>query len=189
MKRVFVIHGWSGSPDTNWLPWIKQELEQLEYEVVVPAMPDTDTPEIHAWVEKLAEVVGEPDEDTYFIGHSIGCQTILRYLETIQSPVGGALFVAGWFNLENLDDEETAVARPWLETPIDIARVRQTLPQSILLISDNDDFGAFEENKEMFAQFVSHTAVLPNAGHITQEQEPAILSQFSNLVEQVPTSE
>jgi predicted alpha/beta hydrolase family esterase len=182
MKRVFIIHGWSGSPETNWLPWLKKELEQQGYEVVAPAMPDTDTPDIEAWVEKLAEVVGKPDEQTYFIGHSIGCQAILRYLETIKTPVGGALFVAGWFNLEGLDEEETTIARPWLETPINTEKVKNVLPKSILIISDNDDFGAFEENKEKFASFVTHTIVLPNAGHITDHQEPAILSQFSNLM-------
>ena len=54
------------------------------------------------WVAEITKIVEAPDKDTYFIGHSIGCQAILRYLEKINSPVGGALFVAGWFFLENI---------------------------------------------------------------------------------------
>ncbi|HEY4509275.1 MAG TPA: alpha/beta hydrolase [Candidatus Paceibacterota bacterium] len=170
MKRVIVVHKWSGSPRDDWRPWLKSELEKLGYEVSVPEMPEADAPVIEKWTAKLAEVVGTPDSETYFVGHSIGCQTILRYLETINTPVGGAVFVAGWFNLENLEDEETKeIAKPWIETPIDLKKVRAVLPKSTLIISDNDPYDCFEENKKKFAEVGSKIIVLPNAGHITSE--------------------
>ena len=175
MKRVCIVHGWGSKPNKEWMPWLKTKLENAGYKVQVPAMPNTDLPEIGPWVSHLAQVVGVPDEDTYFVGHSIGCQTILRYLETIDTPVGGAIFVAGWFNLENLEDQESKeIAAPWIETPIDIEKIKRVLPKSTLIISDNDDYGAFTENTEKFGQFVTHTVVLPNAGHITHTEEPAI---------------
>ncbi len=179
MKRVFIIHGWEGDPTRNWIPWLKNKLEKLGYEVIAPMMPNTDAPEISAWVNRLSEVVGVPDKDTYFIGHSIGCQTILRYLETISQPIGGAIFVAGWFNLENLEDKESKkIAEPWIKTPIDISKIIKILPKSVLIISDNDPYGAFEENKQRFSEIMTRGIVLPNAGHITEEKEPTILSQF-----------
>ena len=183
MKRVIIIHGWGGSPDTNWLPWLKTELEKRGYEVSAPSMPDTDAPAIGPWVKHLAEVVGTPDKDTYFVGHSIGCQTIFRYLETIDTPVGGAVFVAGWFNLENLEDEESEkIAEPWVKTPIDISKINKVLPKSVLIISDNDPYGAFEENKQRFSELMSRVVVLPNVGHITESEEPAILSRCLDLL-------
>jgi hypothetical protein len=142
-------------------------------------MPDTETPVIEKWVNHLAEVVGIPDADTYFIGHSIGCQAILRYLETIDTPVGGAIFVAGWFNLENLEDDEVKeIAKPWIETPIDIEKIKKVLPKSVLIISEDDPFGAFEENTKKFGEFMTQGVVLPHAGHIKGLTEPAILDQF-----------
>lgn len=179
MKRVIIVHGWSGSPDTNWLPWLKAELEKKGYAVIVPAMPDTDNPMIDTWVPYLATVVGTPDADTFFIGHSIGCQTILRYLETIDAQVGGALFVAGWFNLENLKSkEDDDIARPWIETPLNSEKIKSVLPHATLVISDNDPFGAFEENKQKFADISARVVVMPNAGHIIESEEPALLSSF-----------
>jgi predicted alpha/beta hydrolase family esterase len=170
MKRVFIIHRWSGSPNDDWRPWLKQELENRNYEVVVPEMPDTDTPMIEKWVERIKKIVGIPDEEVLFIGHSIGCQAILRYLEIIQEPIFGAIFVAGWSKLENLEDKETEeIARPWLETPINLDKVKKVLPQSALLISDNDPYGAFEENKTYFSRLGSRIIVLHHAGHITGE--------------------
>jgi hypothetical protein len=182
MKRVFIIHRWEGGPEDDWRPWIKTELEQLGYQVFVPEMPDTDAPVIEKWVDRLAEVVGAPDLETYFIGHSIGCQTIMRYLETVNTEVGGALFVAGWFNLGNLEDEDTKeVAKPWMENPINLEKVKSVLPKSILLISKDDPYNCFEENLDKFNQIVTHASVLDSAGHFTESVEPEILEQFKNL--------
>jgi len=179
MKRVILVHRWSGSPSDDWRPWLKKELEKRGYEVLLPEMPDTDTPVIEKWVHCLTKAVGTPDSDTYFIGHSIGCQTILRYLETIDRPVGGAVFVAGWFNLENLEDDEAkAIAKPWIETPINIEKVKKVLPKSVLIISEDDPYGALDENKQKFSEIITQGIVLPHAGHITESEEPVILNQF-----------
>lgn len=178
-----MVHRWSGGPRDDWRPWLRLELEKRGYIVEAPDMPDTETPVIEKWVDKLREVVGTPDSELYFIGHSIGCQAILRYLETINTPVGGAIFVAGWFDLENLEDDETReVAKPWIETPIDTEKIRSILPKSILLISKDDPYGAFDENMKKFSEFVTHTSVFDHAGHFTAVEEPSILSQFENLV-------
>lgn len=183
MKRVIVVHGWGGSSMDNWLPWFKNEIEKLGHEVLVPDMPNTDNPVIEKWVNYLSEIVMVPDQNTYFVGHSIGCQTILRYLETISTPIGGALFVAGWFNLENLEtEEEKEIAKPWINTKIDIVKIKKVLPKSTLLISDNDPYGALKENTQKFSEFTTNVVVLPEADHLTEEKEPVVLSQFLNLI-------
>ena len=185
MKRIFIIHGWEGSSESDWLPWLKSELEKLGHKVFVPNMPDTNTPVIEKWVGYLKSLVGTPDKDTYFIGGSIGCQTILRYLETISTPVGGAIFIAGWFDLEGLDKTEQKIADPWIKTPIDIEKVKQALRRSTLIISDNDPFGAFEKNKKGFNELGSKIIVMPSAGHLSGDygytELPEILEEFKKL--------
>ncbi|TSC70572.1 MAG: hypothetical protein CEO12_293 [Parcubacteria group bacterium Gr01-1014_46] len=183
MKRVFVIHRWSGGSNDDWRPWLKVELEKRGYQVIVPEMPDTEVPNIDKWVNKLIEVVGLSDSQTYFVGHSIGCQAILRYLEKTNSIVGGAVFVSGWFNLNNLEDEEIReIAKPWIKTPIDLEKVKRVLPKSTLIISDNDPYGFFEENKNKFLEIGSKIVVLHNAGHITEDDGfislPELINEF-----------
>ncbi|OHB19217.1 MAG: hypothetical protein A3F96_01520 [Parcubacteria group bacterium RIFCSPLOWO2_12_FULL_40_10] len=122
MKRVFIIHGWGGYSEEGWFPWLKKELEKQNFLVKVPSMPDSNEPRIETWVTHLKEVVGNPDEETFLIGHSIGCQTILRYLESLnpKEKIGGAIFIAGWFNLVLYEsDEERRIAKPWIENKID----------------------------------------------------------------------
>lgn len=185
MKKVFIVHRWGENSKSDWLPWLAEELREKGLEVFTPDMPNTDEPEINAWVSKLDEIVGTPDEETFFVGHSIGCQTILRYLEKQNIKVGGAVFVAGWFDLENINDERE-IARPWLETPIDLEKVKQVLPKSVLIISDNDPYGAFEENKNKFAELGAETVVMKDAGHITAEDGfdklPEVLEQLIKLI-------
>jgi len=190
MKRVFIIHGWSGSPHEHWLPWLSSELVKKGCEILVPEMPNPDNPVIEQWVAKLSSVVGSPDKDTYFVGHSIGCQAILRYLDLhleLTRVVGGAVFVAGWFNLENLEDESKGIAHPWIEQPIHTTHIKAVLPKSSLIISDNDPYGAFEENKEKFEKLGSKILVLKNAGHICAEdgftELPIALSELEEMMD------
>ena len=79
MKKAYIIHGWGGNPQESWLPWLKEELEKRNFKVNIIKMPNPNHPTIKSWVGKLEKVV-KADSETYLIGHSICCQTILRYL-------------------------------------------------------------------------------------------------------------
>ena len=182
MKTAIVVHQWDGSSEGDWMPWAKTALEKEGVKVMVPDMPHTEAPEIGEWVEYLKSIVGTPDKDTYFIGHSIGCQTILRYLETLNAPVDGAIFVAGWFNLINLEGPEAeAIAKPWVETPMDFKKIRANLPRSILVLSDNDPFVPHEETKKQFEERLgSEVVTIKSAGHITSDDG---FGPFPQLIE------
>ena len=115
MKQVFIIHGWTSTPKSNWKPWLKNKLEKRKFKVFVPNIPDTNYPKIDAWVKHLTKIVGTPNKNCYFIGHSIGCQTIIRYLQSLpkNSKVGGVVFVAGWVRLkhEALEDADDFITK------------------------------------------------------------------------------
>jgi len=172
-KRVFIIHGWGFKPKHNWYPWLKKELENKDFEVVVPEMPNTEEPEIDAWVQRLEEVIGELDEQTYFVAHSIGCQAVLRYLEKADKKIGGVVCVGGWFELTGIEDEgeEVAVAaRPWLETPIDFERVKNTTDTFIAILSDDDYYVSFEKHKKMFKENLDAEIVVEKKkGHFVKD--------------------
>ncbi len=183
-KRIFIIHGWGGDPNSNWLPWLKNELKKYNFEVTVPQMPNTMRPTIAEWVDNLAKLVGTPDEQTYFVGHSIGCQTIMRYLQTIDQKIGGAIFVAGWFVLENLESEEIAqIAMPWIDSnTIDLKKLKKISQNYVEIISDNDPYGGFEENKKIFFEKLdAKIIILNNAGHILDTKLPVALEELLRI--------
>jgi len=164
MKRAIIIHGWGGSPKGGWIPWLKKELESHGLQVITPQMPHTDCPTIADWVSYLTKIVGEPDRETYLIGHSIGCQTILRYLQSIDEKVGGVVFVAGWLTLSGIDSpEEKEVAKQWIETPIDLEKVG-TKAKFISMFSDDDPYVP-EENWAKFEE-LGDVIIEDGIGHI-----------------------
>lgn len=187
-KRVFIIHGWEGRPDQHWLPWLGQQLEEKGFEVNIPQMPETEHPKIGQWVPYLEKLVIKPDPNTYFIGHSIGCQTIIRYLEKINpQKIGGALFVAGFFNLPNLQtEEEKKIAEPWLETPIDMEKVKGTTKNFVLILSDNDQDVPMEESRTHFSQRLNPKIIIEhNMGHFTADdgvtELPVVLEELLKM--------
>lgn len=180
-KRVIIVHGWGGSPTNDWIGWATDAFREKGYEMTAPEMPDTNNPVIGKWVGHLKSVIGAVDENTYFVGHSIGCQTIMRFLETTDAKAGGAIFVAGWFSLTNQDEEEKVIAKPWIETPIDYAKVKANLANSIVVLSDNDPFVPYRKTKKDFeTRLGSEVITIHDAGHVTSDDG---FSTFPQLVE------
>ena len=144
MKRVFLIHGWGGSPDEGWRPWLRDQLAERGFKVYVPAMPDSAHPRMEAWLDTLRETVGVPDEQCYFVGHSLGCITILRYLEELEQNqrVGGAVLVAGFSDVhitfgegENIQELES-----FFRTDLDFEAAKRHCSKFVAIHSDNDPY-------------------------------------------------
>lgn len=172
MKRIAIVHGWDGTPEEGWFPWLKKELEAKGFVVIVPQLPDAGFPRIQKWVPALAAAIGVPDEDTYFVGHSMGCQTIARYLEGLPEgqKVGGAVFVAGFFKrLKDLEDEEDVreTEKHWFGTPLDLAKVRAHLPKSVAIFSDDDPWVPLDNQEDFRNKLGSETIVQHSKGHFS----------------------
>lgn len=170
-QRVILIHGWGGNPDEAWMPDFKRRLTASGFEVIAVQMPDTDAPQIGSWVGRISELVGSPDGNTHLVGHSVGCQAIMRYLAALPeySRVGHVVFVAPWFNLMNLEEGEDAVAKPWIETPIDLDAVRRNSADITAIFSDDDPVVPIE-NAEFFRERLDAHVIVEHAkGHLSQD--------------------
>lgn len=172
-KRVFIVHGWDGNPQENWFPWLKKELENKGFNVYVPQLPDPANPRIYNWVPKLAESVGTLDEQTYFVGHSMGCQTITRYLESLPKniKVGGTVFVAGFFKrLTGLEDDADVqeTDRHWLGAPLDFEKVKSHLSRSITIFSDNDPYVPLDNQDDFRDKLGSKIIIEHQMGHFNR---------------------
>jgi hypothetical protein len=137
MKRVIIVHCWDGYPEYCWYPYVKKELETKGFIVEVPTFPETDAPNLDKWLPVLQEKIGTPDENTYLIGHSVGCITILRYLESLDSgqKVGGVVLVAGF--TDDLGFEEL---KNFFTTDINFEKVKQSANHFVAIHSDDDPY-------------------------------------------------
>lgn len=185
MKKIYLVHCWDGTSSDGWYPWIAEKLNDDNIEVIRFDMPNTSNPTIKEWVKTLNSKVDMLNDETYFIGHSIGCQTIMRYLETNKiTKIGGVLFVAPWLDLlpQAIEDEESYnTAFAWLNTPIDFEKIKQFTSNINCIFSDNDYFVSLQQEKEFKAKLNAKTIIVKNKGHISQDDNVYELQEILDL--------
>ncbi len=188
-ERLLIVPRWSGRPDDDWYPWLERKLAshkpRLFGTVGALNMPDPDDPTIEAWVGALTELVGTDNAllgQTILVGHSVGCQAIMRYLATLQpgAKVAGVLGVAGWWSV----DQPWGSILPWMETPFDVACVRSASAKFHVLIADDDPFTPdFRQNRRLWEERVGATVtVVAGAQHFNGGREPSVLQALTALV-------
>lgn len=189
--RVFLIHGFNATPQDAWLPWLKSALEKRGVDVHAPQMPHPRWPFIHRWTDHLAEEVGDCDERTYFIGHSLGGQAILRYLASLPADqrAGGAVFVGGFDQLRiwwpYLIAAYICLGR-WLLRPIDWKKANKRGKRFCAVFSDDDTWVPNESNG-CFDQLRAKVRVLHGYGHFTGDEGvfrvPEVLEETMQMIE------
>jgi len=188
MKKIYLIHGWGGSDSSEgWFGWLKEKAREKGFEIIGFNMPNADEPKIEEWISFMKENIKELNEETYFIGHSIGCQAILRYLETLSSDkkIKACIFIAPWMELdkntiEEEGEEVVEIARPWMQTPINFDKVKEHTNNFLCILSDNDPYVPLS-NKEFFEKKLeAKTIVKNNKEHFNETKEiPEILDFIS----------
>jgi predicted alpha/beta hydrolase family esterase len=178
-ERAFIFHGYLGYPGEAWQPWLKAELERRGYEVSLPAMPRADHPTIPEWTRFVAGLVGRPDAQTVLIGHSLGAQAVLRYLETLGASgqsVAKTVLIASNFpfgmsaEAANQKTGGDIVMLPWLTTAVDPENVKKAAGRCIAILSDNDPYIPIDEAKTSLEAALGATIIVERGkGHFNED--------------------
>jgi predicted alpha/beta hydrolase family esterase len=178
-ERAFIIHGYLGYPEEAWLPWLKSKLEKRGYSVWLPAMPNPDRPTISEWTGFIAKLVGEPDGKTVMIAHSLGCQAVLRYLETLghaAKSVGKTVLVAGGFPAGMSSEEAERklegdkILQPWLTTGVNPENVRLAAGKCTVILSDDDPYVPLDAAKASFQGNLAAKIIIEHGkGHFNED--------------------
>ncbi len=163
--RVIIVHGWEGQPKHGWYPWLKEKLEENGYEVSLPSMPNTKYPIMNYWLKHLNHIVGNVDKDCYFIGHSLGCITILRYLENLKKneKIGGVVLVAGFTSTLGYQELES-----FFKKPINWNKIKDHCSNFVSINSDNDPDVSMHYSTFFKENLKSDIIIEHNMGHFTE---------------------
>lgn len=194
LSRLCIIGRWSARPEKDWYPWLLRELQAMQpppfEDIQIPLMPEPDTPTIEGWRDAI-DALNPPSSrsQTLLVGHSVGCQAILHFLAKTASlpslpPLGGILFVAGWWTV----DRPWETIRPWLEASHDLPAIRRAAPSIRVLVSDNDPFTAdVTTTKALFEERLgANVSVIPHAKHFNAAEEPDVLSAILSMARPSP---
>lgn len=164
MKRAIIVHCWEGTQNYCWYPAVKKELEGHGFEVQVPEMPETLTPKLTGWLPKLTEVIGSPNEELILIGHSLGCITIMRYLETLneRQKVGGVILIAGY-----TDDLGFEQLKNFYVDPISFEKIKKRANHFVAINSDNDPYVDIKYGSILQKKLGARLIIKHNMGHFS----------------------
>lgn len=189
MNKIYLVHCWDGTKDDGWYPWLDQKISNENNKIIRFNMPNTEKPTIEEWTSELNKQVDNLDENTYFIGHSIGCQTILRYLETKNvDKIGGILLVAPWLDLlpKAIEDEDSYnTAYSWIHTDINFEKIKKMTDKITCIFSDDDYFVSLNQ-KDRFEELLdAKTIIVNNKGHISSEDGVEELEEIYNEIKKM----
>lgn len=90
-----LLHGYQGSPNSNFFPWLGKELEHQGHSVDIPKLPNPQNPNVSEQVKYVLNNC-KFDENTIILGHSLGSVVALKVLEQLKTPVLKTVLAAGF---------------------------------------------------------------------------------------------
>lgn len=168
MKNAVILHGTNASPQDNWFPWLKEELENKNYKVWVPDLPQADHPNIKRYNEFLLSQNWKFDEETILIGHSSGAVEILGLLQELSEDIiiDKAILVAGFINDLGWDSLNELFLKPF-----DYEKIKKHAQKFIIIQSDNDPYVPAEHAKFLADKLNAELLMQHDEGHFSIEND------------------
>ena len=135
MKNAIILQGAGETQESFWLPYVKDNLEKLGYDVWLPQLPDNDNPNINKTLPFVLKN-GKFTEDTVIIAHSAGCPLALAVLQKINIKIKKVILVDGYWRELPPPGANTALLKEF-----NWKIIRENAENFIFIHSDNDPWG------------------------------------------------
>ena len=166
----FIIHGSYGNPEENWFPWLKKELENVDYNVRIPKFPTPENQSLGNWMRLINENITEINENTIIIAHSLGPAFVLSLLEKLElkKPIKACFFVSGFIgSLGNTEFDE--LNKTFVDKKFKWAKIRKACNNFFLYQSDNDPYVPLDKSNELAKKLKIKPKTIKNAGHFNEK--------------------
>ena len=185
--QFVIFHGAYGSPEGNWFPQLKKQLEDAGQEVLAPRFPvDTwdnvvahgegyhsDVQTLDNWLSVFEnDVLPKLSKDgkLCFIGHSLGPVFILHAVEKFNLQLDSAIFVSPFLSLLG-QWEFNAVNETFYKQDFDFEKLKKLIPTSYVLFSDNDPYVPQNQPKEFAEKLGSSAIIVHGGGHLNRNEQ------------------
>lgn len=163
MNKVFIVHGFEGSPNGGWRPWLMSELAKIGIYACALAMPSPESPKCDEWVEEIERHVRMfPQDKIILVGHSLGVTAILRYLESSDTnSIIGAVLVSGPSEVR-----DNATLSNFFETPFLFDKILSNITQVSIIHGEDDTLVPLNDAQYLSEQLHAKLVIVPGGGHL-----------------------
>jgi predicted alpha/beta hydrolase family esterase len=178
--KVYLIHGYTGSPESDLFPWIIEKLSGIGFTITAFHMPNPDFPIAAEWDRYLDDNIRELNEDTYFICHSLGCVTLLRYLnkQSVKVKIGGAILASGF--VERL--HKYPMLWDFVDIDLDMKKLIAMVEKRCVFSAPNDTIVDYKYSQELARLFDAKIITIDGGGHFIGQEG---FSEFPKLFEEL----
>ncbi|MCL1873018.1 MAG: alpha/beta hydrolase, partial [Clostridiales bacterium] len=178
--KVYLIHGYTGSPESDLFPWIIDKLSEVGLNLTAFHMPNPDSPLAAEWDRYLDDNIKELNEDTYFICHSLGCVTLLRYLnrQSARTKIGGAILASGFVEML----PKYPMFRGFIDIDLDMGKLIAMVDKRCVFSSPNDIIVEYKYSQELARLFDAKLVTIEGGGHFIGQEG---FSEFPELFEEL----
>ncbi len=161
---VLLIHGFEGTPNGSWRPWLMRELEKICVYTAALALPNPNKPILEGWMQAIDNVVQMyPKQKIYFVGHSLGVPAILQYIQQYQpNNVRGSVLVAGPIR------NDKKVLMSFFEKELDFAILKKFGKRFSVIHGDNDRFVPFVQAETLSQGLGCNLHKIKKGGHLNE---------------------
>lgn len=166
MYDYVIIHGSFGHQYENWFPWLFKELENRGKTVLCPQFPaGNDVQLFENWAKVMDSYRPFINENTVFIGHSLGPAFITNYLIYSGLKIRKAVYVAPFYGTINIPEFDIA-NKPMLQ--MDYKKANGLAKETICLISKTDPYVPNSMSIEFANNLGAKIIFFDNAGHFNK---------------------
>lgn len=162
---IVILHGTGGSPEGNWFPWLKQEMETAGHNVYVPRLPTPENQSVENWCKALDEQAPRFGENTILIGHSCGATYLLHILEVLKQPVAKSILVSGF--LDELGNEYfDTLNQTFINHEFDWEKIKRNAGELTLFHGNNDPYIPMNAAEKLSERLNTPLTIIHNGGHL-----------------------
>lgn len=186
-NNYLLVHGSFGSPFSNWIPYLRKEIENKGLEVYTPDFPIGVGYQNYENWSKLLKTYVEANiinENTVIFAHSIAPIFICKYLVENKIKVKRLVFVCGFNNYLGIDEDYDAVNESMYFD--NLADVKNYCSDIVCFYSDNDPYVKYEAEKEFADTITENQIVIFGGGHLNSKSG---YTKFKELFKQNKKSE
>ena len=182
-SNYLLVHGSFGSPFSNWIPYLRKEIEYKNLEVYTPDFPTgVGYQNYENWSKLLKTYVDANiiNENTIIFAHSIAPIFICKFLVENKIRVKRLVLVCGFNNYLGIDKDYDTVNESMYFN--NLSDIKNYCSDIVCFYSDNDPYVKYETEKEFADTITDNHIMISGGGHLNSESG---YTEFAELLKYV----
>lgn len=185
MQYVF-FHGSFVGPNDGWIPQVAKSLRKLNQTVLTPTFPTDNWQKVvqagenaqitrqhlTSWTNTFKQtVVPKLEKKSCFVGHSLGPLFSLHMIDQFNLRLDSAIFVVPFLRSPQLSEywQIERANQSFYRTDFNFSKLKQLIPVSYALYSDNDPYIPSKLTLEFCRQLGSHPIQIKGGAHLSMD--------------------